>query len=151
MRVEKFLDTLPVRKQTAVKNSVKILAKIRKTLKAYALARSHLRLSLKVLKAKTDKHNWKYPKTGTLGNSKVTVSPFNAATEVVGKKITDQCQWMTSTWSSAGDEISAFAKDSANSGQETEPYIFEAVLARRDCGGTTPPLVVVHGQWLTNM
>ncbi|KAK4693804.1 hypothetical protein P7C71_g3659, partial [Lecanoromycetidae sp. Uapishka_2] len=121
VRVEKFLETLPVRQQTAMKTSIKTLAKMRRTLQAYVLARPHLCLSLKILKAKSDKDNWKFPKTGQLGSSKVTATPINAAIDILGKKVIDQCDWKISTLSSAEGETGA--------------YTFEAVLAKNDCDG----------------
>ncbi|KAL8964672.1 MAG: hypothetical protein Q9183_004288, partial [Haloplaca sp. 2 TL-2023] len=86
VRVTEFLKSLPVRRQTALKNSAKQLAKVKRTLQAYALARPSVRFSLKVLKAKSDKDNWTYaPK------SEASVS--DAAIKVLGKKLIDCCQW----------------------------------------------------------
>lgn len=134
MRVGKFLETLPVRKQTAMKTAIKTLGKTRRNLQAYALARPQLRLSLRILKAKTDKDSWKYPKTGQVGITKFPTTTINAAIDVFGKKIMDQCQWSTSTWSSSGEEIGGNLEGLNTSTIEVETYTFEAVLARDDCG-----------------
>lgn len=130
-----------MRKQTALKTTVKVVTKIKRTLQAYALARPYLRLSLKILKAKNDKDNWKYPKTGQTGISKVAASPLNAAAEIIGKRIIDQCQWTTSTWSSAGEENSGVSEDLNHSANQAEAYTFEAVIARPDCGRFSFPCV----------
>ena len=134
MRVEKFLDTLPVRRQAAEKTSVKMLAKVKRLLQAYALARPQLRLSLKILKAKNDKGNWKYPKAVGIGNSNTRASAFNAATEILGRKMTDQCQRMCSSFSSNGQQIDRTFGDSAVSARQDENYTFDAVLAKLDRG-----------------
>lgn len=55
-----FLAHVPVRKQTVLKTTSKILASIRKLLFAYAFARPETRIIFKVLKAKSDKMNWTY-------------------------------------------------------------------------------------------
>jgi DNA mismatch repair ATPase MutL len=133
VRVDRFLETLPVRRQAAEKASVKTLAKIKRVLQAYALARPSLRLSLKVLKAKNEKANWKYPKNTGVGNSRNSASYFSAAIDVIGKNVTDQCQWISSTWSSAGEQI-----DTALGAQDvvaaTDSFTFDTVLATPGCG-----------------
>ncbi|KAI4200044.1 MAG: hypothetical protein LQ350_004181 [Teloschistes chrysophthalmus] len=87
VRITDFLETLPVRRQTALKDSAKQLAKIKRTLQAYALARPSVRLALKVLKSKNDKDNWTYA-------PKHEASVSDAAVKIIGKKATDQCQWL---------------------------------------------------------
>ena len=88
VRVANFLNLFPVRKQTALKNSAKSLAKIKQTLQAYAIARPSTRLSFKVLKAKNEKGNWVYaPKAGA--------SVADAAMKVVDKTSAGQCHWVT--------------------------------------------------------
>lgn len=56
--VQNFLSRLPVRKQTALKEAAKTLASAKELLKSYALARPHVKLSLKVLKS--GKGNWSF-------------------------------------------------------------------------------------------
>lgn len=133
MRVEKFLETLPVRRQAAEKTSVKSLAKIKRLMQAYAIAKPHLRLSLKVMKAKNEKANWKYPKNAAVGNSIDTASILSAAVDVVGKQVTDRCQRASSTWSRAGEQIDAAVADQASEDAE-ETFAFEAILANPGCG-----------------
>lgn len=133
VRVEGFLETLPVRRQAAEKASVKTLAKIKKILQAYALARPMLRLSFKVLKAKNEKANWKYPKNTGVGNPRSSASYLSAAIDIMGKNVIDQCQWASSTWSSAGEQIDTALK--AQDGvAATESFTFETVLATPSYG-----------------
>ena len=131
MRVESFLDTLPVRRQTAEKTSVKVLVKVKRLLLAYALSRPHLRLSLRILKAKNDKANWSY---AGIGHPTTRASAFDAATQTIGKKVTDQCQWICSSWSSAGQQADGNSKISRVDAPQDEVYTFEAVLATPECG-----------------
>lgn len=84
MRVQDFLKNVPVRKQTALKTSAKILTNVRKLLYAYSFARPEVRLSFKVLKSKDDKLNWNCaPST-----SETTLSEH--AVKIVGKSVASQ-------------------------------------------------------------
>lgn len=86
VRITDFIKAQPVRRQQALKNVEKVLKKIKQMLQAYALARPHVRLSLKVLRAKNDKGNWIYaPKPN--GNVE------DAALKVVGSACVSQCTW----------------------------------------------------------
>ncbi|KAK4550257.1 hypothetical protein LTR36_003224 [Oleoguttula mirabilis] len=86
VRITDFIKSSPVRRQVALKNNEKCLKKIKQTLQAYAFARPHVRLSLRVLKAKNDKGNWMYaPKPG--GNVE------DAAMKIVGSACVSQCTW----------------------------------------------------------
>lgn len=123
-----------MRRQTAEKNSIKALAKVKRLLHAYVFARPHLRFSLKVLKAKNDKGNWKYPKIAGIGISKFKPSMFNAAEEIIGKKVTNQCQWFSTAWSSTGEHIGSTLDNSGASVSQDGTYTFEAALARLECG-----------------
>ena len=134
VRVENFLRHLPVRRQAAEKISVKMLAKVRKMLQSYALTRPHLRLSLKILKAKDRKGDWTYPKGGALSASRVEAS-FNAATDIFGKKLTSECESTVSTWSSAGEQIDEImSQHSGSSASRDEAYTLEAIIPKQDCG-----------------
>ena len=123
-----------MRRQTAEKNSIKVLAKVKRLLQAYVFARPHLRFSLKVLKAKNDKGNWKYPTTTGIGKSKSKPSVFNAAKEIIGQKVTDQCEWFSTAWSSIGEHIDGASDTLEASVSHNDTYTFEAVLAKRECG-----------------
>lgn len=134
VRVEKYLQNLPVRRQAAEKVSAKMLAKIKRMLEAYALARPHLRLSLKTLKAKDRKGDWTYPKSGALSASRLEAS-FNAATDIFGKKLTSQCELVVSTWSSIGEQIDEGKSEQMGlSASSDKVYTFEATMAKKDCG-----------------
>lgn len=128
VRITDFLKSLPVRRQTALKDSAKQLTKIKRTLQAYALARPSARLALKVLKAKNDKDNWTYA-------PKHEASVSDAAVKIIGKKATDQCQWVV--WHA---EIPGI-QPSLHSGQQVEghldqdpAYHVEAMIPRAGCG-----------------
>ena len=123
-----------MRRQTAEKNSIKVLAKVKGLLQAYVFARPHLRFSLKVLKAKNDRGNWKYPKIAGIGISKFKPSIFNAAEELLGKKVTDQCQWFSTAWSSTGEHIDSTSDNSGARVSQDGTYTLEAVLVKLECG-----------------
>lgn len=134
VRVEKYLQYLPVRRQAAKKISAKMLAKTKRMLEAYALARPHLRLSLKILKAKDRKACWTYPKSGALSASRLEAS-FNAATDIFGKKLTNQCELVSSFWSSIGEQIDeASSEQMGPSTSRDKVYKLEATMAKKDCG-----------------
>lgn len=133
MRVERFLETLPVRRQAAEKTSVKTQAKIKRLLQAYALARPNLRLSLKLLKARNDNANFKYPKNTGVGNARIAAFSLSAAKNIVGKNVTDQCQWAPSTWSTAGEQIDT-ASGPKDGEAATESFTFDTILATPGCG-----------------
>lgn len=134
IRVERFLQNLPVRRQAAEKTSVNMLAKVKKMLQAYALARPHLRLLLKVLKAKDRKADWTYPKSRAPSASNLEAS-FNAATDIFGKKLTSQCRLTFSTWSSTGEQIHGATSEERGPGaSREEAYTLEATMAKQDCG-----------------
>ncbi|KIX98973.1 uncharacterized protein Z520_05434 [Fonsecaea multimorphosa CBS 102226] len=84
IRVQDFLSKIPVRKQTALKESTKTLQAIRKLFFSFAFARPEVRLSFKVLKGKNDKFNWTYAPT-------LTASVTEVATKIVGKDIVSEC------------------------------------------------------------
>jgi DNA mismatch repair protein MutL len=86
IKVTDFIKANPVRKQVALKNTEACLKKIKRLLQAYAFARPHVRLSLRVLKAKNNKGDWIYaPKPS--GNAE------DVAFKVVGSACTSQCMW----------------------------------------------------------
>ena len=109
-----------------------MLPKVKKMLQAYALARPHLRLSLKILKAKDRKGDWTYPKSGALGASR-SEALFHAATDMFGKKLTSQCELAFSRWSSDGErsDEATSVEPRPNSG---DAYTLEAIITKMDCG-----------------
>lgn len=80
--VSRFLSSFPVRRQTSLKDSAKTISKIKDILQSYALARLHVRLSLKVLK--TGKGNWSFV-------PRPTDSIKEAVIQVAGNQVAGQC------------------------------------------------------------
>ena len=99
VRVTKFFDYVPVRKQTALKNSSRCLAKIRRLMQAYALARPTIRFRLHILKAKNTHSDFVYA-------PKADANTEGAAMKVVGKDCALQCDW--TAMQADGFEICAF-------------------------------------------
>ncbi|KAL8686986.1 MAG: hypothetical protein Q9218_006720, partial [Villophora microphyllina] len=127
VRITDFLKSLPVRRQTALKDATKQLAKIKRTLQAYALARPSVRLGLKVLKAKNEKDNWTYaPK------SEASVS--DAAIKIVSKKVTDQCQWVVWHAERPSTRLALnFGEDTEGHTDHDPDYNVEAMIPRPGC------------------
>lgn len=99
IRITDFMHKNPVRKQVALKGSAKSIDKTKQTLQQYAFARPNTRLSLRVLKAKSDRDNWTYaPRAGA--------DVDEPALKVVGKPCASQCSWYETE--SEGFEIRAF-------------------------------------------
>ncbi|KAI7207904.1 hypothetical protein KC333_g9320 [Hortaea werneckii] len=86
VRITDFIKANPVRRQQALKNAEKVLRKTKQMLQAYAFARPHVRLSLKVLKPKNEKGNWVYA-------PKPNGSLEDAALKIVGSACVSQCAW----------------------------------------------------------
>ncbi|KAL4883810.1 hypothetical protein BJY04DRAFT_226428 [Aspergillus karnatakaensis] len=104
IRITKIFHHIPVRRQTAIKNSKKTLVAIRKMVQTYAMARPSTRLSLKVLKAKNESGNWMYApaKHATL---------MEAALKIAGTEIASQCmakEWPQPSPGSSNGDTSAF-------------------------------------------
>ncbi|KAK3666251.1 hypothetical protein LTR22_002915 [Elasticomyces elasticus] len=86
VKVTDFIKSNPVRRQRAIKDAEKCLKHLKQTLQAYAFVRPHARVSLRVLKAKSDKFNYVYaPKPGG--------SIEDAALKIVGSACVSQCIW----------------------------------------------------------
>lgn len=77
----KLFETLPVRKQHALKESRKTLPKIKKLLQAYALALPHIKLVFKVLE--DPGQNWSY--------SPISSTTREAIQQVFGTSLATQC------------------------------------------------------------
>lgn len=86
VRITDFIKANPVRRQVVLKGTENCLKKMKRTMQAYAFARPHVRLSLRVLKAKNNKGDWIYaPKMN--GNAE------DASFKVVGAGCASQCTW----------------------------------------------------------
>lgn len=86
VKLTDFIKANPVRRQMALKNADKCLKKIKQTLQTYAFVRPHVRLSLKVLKAKTEKANFLHAPT-------VSGTAEDVALKIVGSVCVQQCTW----------------------------------------------------------
>jgi DNA mismatch repair ATPase MutL len=106
VKVAHFLEYIPVRKQTATKDSAKCLAKIRRLMQAYALARPAVRFRLHVLKAK-NKGDFMYA-------PKASSNIEDAVFKVISKDCALQCDW--TALESDGFEIQAFLPKSTANG-----------------------------------
>ncbi|KAI4925936.1 uncharacterized protein J4E92_006672 [Alternaria infectoria] len=107
VKVTKFFDFIPVRKETAIKNSAKMLAKIRRLMQAYALARPTIRFRLRVLKAKNNNGDFVYA-------PKADANVEDAVLKVIGKDCALQCDW--TALEADGFEIHAFLPKPGASG-----------------------------------
>ena len=84
-----------------LKEASKHLSRIKRLLQTYALVRPNVRLSLKVLRAKTEKGNFTYAPTLRVSNT-----TEDAMLKIFGKNIVSQCAW--SVLETNGFELSAF-------------------------------------------
>ncbi|EUC48701.1 hypothetical protein COCMIDRAFT_33776 [Bipolaris oryzae ATCC 44560] len=99
VKVAGFFEHIPVRKQTAVKNAAKCLAKIRRLMQAYALARPSIRLRLRILKAKNINGDFSYA-------PRAHADVGDAVLKIFGKDCAAQCDF--TTVEADGFEIRAF-------------------------------------------
>jgi hypothetical protein len=113
VKVTHFFEYIPVRKQTATKNAAKCLAKIRRLMQAYALARPAVRFRLHVLKAKNNKGDFIYaPKA----NSDIE----DAVLKVISKDCALQCDWKA--FESDDFEVHAFLPKPTANGSKIANY-----------------------------
>ncbi|KAH7133638.1 hypothetical protein EDB81DRAFT_903788 [Dactylonectria macrodidyma] len=82
----KLFDNIPVRRQTALKESRKTLLEIRRLLETYALALPHLKLSLKV--PGDSKQTWSYSPCSSPNTRE-------AVTQIFGRALVAQCVKVT--------------------------------------------------------
>ncbi|KAF1944069.1 hypothetical protein EJ02DRAFT_420648 [Clathrospora elynae] len=122
IKVAKFFEHIPVRKQTAIKNSAKLFAKIRRMMQAYALARPTISLRLRVLKAKNSKGDFVYAP-----NASANIE--EAVLKVIGKDCALQCDW--TALEAENFEIHAFLpKPTANGPKIASHGAFVSIDAR---------------------
>lgn len=130
VRIIDFLKYMPVRKQVALKTTAKVSSKIKHVLKAYALARPLVRLSLKVLKAKNDKDNWMYA-------SKAGATVTDAAMKVFNQRAVAECAWNVWSTDSRLEHKTTATSPSADVVKAADfEYTIEALLPRKHCGMT---------------
>lgn len=107
---------LPVRKQATIKDALKNLVKVKQLLHAYALARPHIRLSLRTTGG-GNRQTFSYSPRPEAGVKEAVVQIF-------GIELASQCL-ITTVCNSTGDE-----SDEITEGNEK--YSMEAVLPRKD-------------------
>lgn len=86
VRITDFIKANPVRRQVALKSVDACLKKIKRLLQKYAFARTNVRLSLTVIKAKNKKDDWVYA-------PKLNRSVEDAAFKIVGSACASACMW----------------------------------------------------------
>lgn len=94
-----MLQSLPVRKETALKECSKTLAAIKRIIQSYAFARPSVRFHLRVPKARSNKFNFTYAPKKDANIEDVTL-------KIVGRSCALQCEW--TTIESDGYDIRAF-------------------------------------------
>lgn len=101
VRVTDLFKHIPVRRQTVLKGITKTLARIKKIIQSYVVAQPTIRLSLKVLKASSEKANWVYApsKDATLKDAGLKV----AGTEVASACISRQWPCISNSNYETGD------------------------------------------------
>jgi len=103
VRVSDFLKTIPVRRQTALKQAAKTLTRIKKLLFDYAFARPTVKFTFKVLKSKSElKDNWVFAPCKDASNLQVLTS------KIVGKDTAAQCKQESISSEEDGYAIDAF-------------------------------------------
>ncbi|KAF2627915.1 hypothetical protein BU25DRAFT_421420 [Macroventuria anomochaeta] len=86
VKVTKLLESAKVREELAIKGSAKCLAKIRRLMQAYALARPAVRFRLHVLEAKNNKGDFVYA-------PKANANVEDAALKIIGTECALQCDF----------------------------------------------------------
>ncbi|PYH38119.1 putative DNA mismatch repair protein [Aspergillus neoniger CBS 115656] len=99
VRITDLFKHIPVRRQTTIKNAAKTLVRIKKLVQAYAIAQPSKRLSLRVLRAKTETNNWIYAP----GNN---TSLVDAVLKVVGTEVSSSC--LVKAWPPENDSDRSF-------------------------------------------
>ena len=130
VRIYHFLQHLPVRKETSLKDSGKNLLRIKETLQSYAITRPQLRFSLKILGAKNEKGNWSYAprRNATLAD---------AALAVAGKDAAAQCLMITKTIGKGyADTLTGQIDEAGPENVVNRPYKVEAFLPTTQAGSS---------------
>jgi DNA mismatch repair ATPase MutL len=142
VKVTHFFEYIPVRMQTATKESAKCLTKIRRLMQVYALARPAIRFRLHVLKAKNSKGDIIYA-------PKASSSIEDAVFKVIGKDCALQCDW--TALESDGFEIQAFLPKSTANGPNIAnhgPFISVDSRPLLNSRGTMKQIVVAFKERL---
>ncbi|GFF38886.1 PMS1 protein homolog 1 [Aspergillus lentulus] len=106
VRVTDLFKNIPVRRQTVLKSTAKTIAKVKKIIQSYAIAQPTIRLSLKVLKAASEKANWVFAP----GKD---ASLMDAALKVAGTEVASACATKQWACGNESDEESRSGNDSS--------------------------------------
>jgi len=131
--VLKFLEKIPVRKQTALKVASKTLGKIRELLQAYALARPSVRFSLKITKGA--KGSWSFVPKPNDGIKE-------AVSQAIGRDVAAQCMEKFLAFSASQSDESLPEEHRAS---PVNQFLVEAFLPMRDAD----PSKIKHGQFVS--
>ncbi|KAI6712554.1 hypothetical protein PZA11_000574 [Diplocarpon coronariae] len=140
--VSKFLSNLHVRKQTAEKESVKTLKKIKDLLCSYALARPRVRFCLKVTKG--GKGSWLYTPRPNDGMKE-------AAAQIIGRDAAAQCIKRSLAFSEQGHQsvdseggvLPNSVEDESLSGSTSHHFVVE-IFVPKPCATSAG-----HGQYIS--
>lgn len=113
IRVQDFLQNVPVRRQTALKSPSKSLMNIRRLLQNYAFARPEIRLSLRVLNGKDPKINWAYA-------PKQDATMSDVAIQVIGQDLSARCSLKSLVSKQAPSKIGLNRCDSSQIANEVD-------------------------------
>ena len=133
IRVQDFLSSIPVRRQTVLKSANKILSRIKLLLQDYAIAKPTVRISFKVLKAKNDKGNWSYV-------PKKNATALDAADQVYSRPLSAALS--TVSWPKDQHPVNSTSSDSINS--PSEVMRINALLPLPTCGRMLTVLALLH-------
>jgi hypothetical protein len=153
VRVSNFLQQLPVRKETAIKQAPRTLVRIRELLQAYAIARPAVRFSLKVLGSKSDKGSWIYaprPNNATLADAALSVAGKDAAAQCFRYSSSSSVSYPSSlphakSTSGDGEAVEGGEGDEEAQGEtEKGGFVIEAFLPKPKAGEFSlhPPLSI---------
>ncbi|KAH7417192.1 hypothetical protein BKA64DRAFT_657234 [Cadophora sp. MPI-SDFR-AT-0126] len=113
--VTKFLHNLPVRRQTAQKDSAKTLKRVKELLQSYAFARPRVRFCLKV--ASGGKGSWSFAPRPNDGMKE-------AASQIIGRDAAAQCIEKSLVFPQKPSRVVPIESDASDSAQINVPVAF---------------------------
>ncbi|TVY41256.1 PMS1 protein-like protein [Lachnellula subtilissima] len=135
--VLKFLEKIPVRKQTTLKAAPKTLVKVKELLQSYALSRPSVRFTLKVIKGA--KGSWSFAPRPNDGIKE-------AVSQVIGRDAAAQCMEKSLAFSES-QSVEANASESLTEKHQllNDQFLVEVFLPRPDAD----PSKFGHGQFIS--
>ncbi|POS85704.1 hypothetical protein EPUL_002386 [Erysiphe pulchra] len=139
--VTEFFWSIPVRKQTCLKEASRTMGKIKELLRAYSLARPHIKFSLKV--SKSGKVSWFYSPCRN-GSIKETVS------QVITRDVASQCMEKSVIFSEnmrspTNNDIEQRTTTSIDSFLDNNKFVVDMFLPRP----TADSSKISHGQYIS--